>query len=156
MDLRRCAAFLAWAEAALADLPNVRHLQNTYDLASYAAHDVGEAMLGAYGYRTRHGSGQHDALGRCLAAVFDTPPENAASRHFEQMRRDCNRQRYHAWPSRTVAAAAILAAAVDLHRAGTTCVRRGPAAVPEQCPSPSGTRKGLLVRAGTANGLENR
>jgi len=75
----------------LADLPHVRHAQNSYNLAYDAAHDVGEAMLAAYGCRTAHGPGQHDALGRFLAAVFDTPPENAASRHYDRMRRDRNR-----------------------------------------------------------------
>ena len=119
VDLQRCASFLAQAAAALGDLPNVKHPQNTYNLAYDAAHDVGEAMLAAYGYRTRQGPGQHDALGRYLAAVFDTPPENAASRHFEQMRRDRNRQRYDARPTTKAAAAAAAAAAFALHRAGT-------------------------------------
>jgi hypothetical protein len=76
VDEQRRAAFLQQAETALADLSNVRHAQNRYNLAYDAAHDVGEAMLAAYGYRTMHGPGQHDALGRFLAAVFDTPPEN--------------------------------------------------------------------------------
>ena len=115
VDLQRCASFLVQADAALGDLPNVQHPQNTYNLAYDAAHDAGEAMLAAYGYRTRQGSGQHDALGRYLAAVFDTPPENAASRHFDQMRRDRNRHRYEARPTTTAAAAAAL----ELHRAGT-------------------------------------
>jgi len=122
VDLQRCASFLTQAAAALGDLPNVQHPQNTYNLAYDAAHDVGEAMLAAYGYRTRQGPGQHEALGRYLAAVFDTPPENAASRHFEQMRRDRNRQRYDARPTTTAAATAASGAAVELHRAGTTCV----------------------------------
>jgi hypothetical protein len=74
VDEQRCAAFLSQAETALSDLPNVTHAQNRYNLAYDAAHDVDEAMLAAYGYRTRHGPGQHDALGRFLAAVFDTPP----------------------------------------------------------------------------------
>lgn len=118
VDLQRCASFLSQAAAALGDLPNVRHPQNTYNLAYDAAHDVGEAMLAAYGYRTRRGAGQHDALGRYLPAVFDTPPENAASRHFEQMRRDRNRQRYDARPATTAAAAAAAGAAAELYRAG--------------------------------------
>lgn len=122
VDLQRCASFLTQASAALGDLPNVSHPQNTYNLAYDAAHDVGEAMLAAYGYRTRHGSGQHDALGRYLAALFNTPPEDAASRHFDQMRRDRNRQRYDARPTTTASAAAAAAAALELHRAGTARV----------------------------------
>ncbi len=122
VDLQRCASFLSQAAAALGDLPNVRHPQNTYNLAYDAAHDVGEAMLAAYGYRTRRGSGQHDALGRYLAAVFDAPPENAASRHFELMRRERNRQRYDARPTTTAAAGAAAAAALELQRAASARV----------------------------------
>ena len=48
-------------------------------------------MLAVYGYRTRHGCGRHDAPGRYLAAILETPPQNAASHRFEQMRRDRNR-----------------------------------------------------------------
>lgn len=126
LDERRCAAFLEQAEAALADVPLVRHAQNKYNLAYDAAHDVGEAMLAAYGYRTAHGPGQHDALGRFLAAVFDTPPENAASRHFDRMRRDRNRQRYNAQPITVAAATAAAEAATLLVRAGRTRVPPGP------------------------------
>jgi len=74
-------------------------------------------MLAAYEYRIRQGAGQHDALGRYLAAVFDTPPENAASRHFEQIRRDRNRQRYDARPTTTASAVAASAVSLELHRA---------------------------------------
>jgi hypothetical protein len=74
-------------------------------------------MLAAYGYRTLHGPGQHDALGRFLAAVFDSPPENAASRHYDRMRRDRNRQRYNAQPITIAAATAAADAATLLVRA---------------------------------------
>lgn len=124
-DDRRCAAFLQQAETALADLSNVRHAQNRYNLAYDAAHDVGEAMLAAYGYRTMHGPGQHDALGRFLAALFDTPPENAASRHYDRMRRDRNRQRYSAHPISSAAAAAAAEAATLLYSAGRARVEVG-------------------------------
>ena len=119
VDERRCAAFLEQAATALADVPHVRHAQNRYNLAYDAAHDVGEAMLAAYGYRTLHGPGQHDALGRFLAAVFDTPPENAAAQHYDRMRRDRNRQRYDARPITAAAATAATDAATLLARAGS-------------------------------------
>lgn len=119
VDERRCTAFLEQAEVGLADVPLVRHAQNKYNLAYDAAHDVGEAMLAAYGYRTASGPGQHEALGRFLAAVFDTPPENAASRHHDQMRRDGNRQRYNARPITVAAATAAGHAATLLFRAGS-------------------------------------
>jgi hypothetical protein len=116
-DERRCRAFLDQAGAALSDLPNLSRDQNRYNLSYDAAHDVGEAMLAAYGYRTRHGTGQHDALGRFLAAIFDTPPENDASQHYDQMRQDRNRQRYDARPVTTAAAAAAASAATILDTA---------------------------------------
>ena len=74
-------------------------------------------MLAAYGYRTKHGTGQHDALGRFLAAIFDTSPENDASQHYDQMRQDRNRQRYDARPVTTAAAAAAASAATILDTA---------------------------------------
>ena len=122
-DEQRCRSFLDQADTALADLPNVTHAQNKYNLAYDAAHDVGEAMLAAYGYRTRPGPGQHDALGRFLAAIFNTPPENAAARHYDQMRRDRNAQRYHARPITAAAAAAATQAATTLYRAGRARVQ---------------------------------
>ncbi len=123
VDQQRCAAFLGQAETALSDLPNVTHAQNKYNLAYDAAHDVGEAMVAAYGYRAKHGPGQHDALGRFLAAIFDTPPESAAAQHFDRMRRDRNRQRYNAQPITTAAAAAADDAATTLFHAGRTRVQ---------------------------------
>jgi hypothetical protein len=117
VDAQRAEAFLLQAEHALADLPNVRHQQNRYNLAYDAAHDTGEAMLAAYGFRTAPGNGQHDALGRFLAAIFDTPPENAASRHYDQMRRERNRQRYDAAPITEASATAAARAARTLHEA---------------------------------------
>ena len=118
VDEPRSSAFLRQAETALSDLPNVTHAQNRYNLAYDAAHDVGEAMLAAYGYRTRHGSGQHDALGRFLAAIFDHPPENAAAQHFDRMRRERNRQRYDARPIPAAAAAVAAHAGTTLFDAG--------------------------------------
>jgi hypothetical protein len=119
VDEQRCTSFLTQAATALSDLPNVTAPQNEYNLAYDAAHDVGEAMLAAYGYRTRNGPGQHVALGRFLAAIFDSPPENAASRHLDQMRRERNRQRYEAAPITAAAATAAARAATELHRAAT-------------------------------------
>ena len=118
VDERRCAAFLRQAETALSDLPNVTHAQNRYNLAYDAAHDVGEALLAAYGFRTRNGPGQHDTLGRFLAAILDSPPENAAAQHYDRMRRERNRQRYDARPIPTAAAAAAAQAATTLLQAG--------------------------------------
>lgn len=55
VDERRARAFLDQAGDALSDLPHMTRDQNRYNLAYDAAHDVDEAMLAAYGYRTRRG-----------------------------------------------------------------------------------------------------
>ena len=117
VDEARARAFLAQADTALSDLPNVTRDQNRYNLAYDAAHDIGEAMLAAYGYRTRHGPGQHDALGRFLAATFDTPPENDAAQHYDQMRLDRDAQRYNARPVTAAAARMAGTVASTLHAA---------------------------------------
>lgn len=118
-DPRRCQQFLRQAGEALVDVGNVTRTQNRYNLAYDAAHDVGEAMLAAYGYRTRRGPGQHDALGRFLAAILDTPPESAAARHYDQMRQERNQQRYDARPITAAAATAAVQSATALHALGT-------------------------------------
>ncbi len=117
-----------------------------YNLAYDAAHDVGEAMLAAYGYRTAHGTGQHDSLGRFLPAVFDTPPENAASRHYDRMRRDRNRQRDNAQPITIAAAVAAADAATLLFQAW-----------PYSASHPSSDRsdaRGAVVIGGRSRGTE--
>ncbi|BFU46992.1 hypothetical protein [Krasilnikovia sp. MM14-A1004] len=123
VDETRCRSFLEQARLALSDLTNVTHAQNRYNLAYDAAHDVGEAMLAAYGYRTTHGPGQHDGLGRYLAAIFDAPPENAASQHFDRMRRERNRQRYEARPVTVASATAAAGAATALYDAARARVQ---------------------------------
>lgn len=120
-DLQRCQEFVRQAGEALADLTHVTRDQNRYNLAYDAAHDIGEAALATYGYRAVHGPGQHDTLGRFLAAVFDQPPENQAAQHYDQMRRERNQQRYNARP---VTAAAAAAAAAQAARLLVTAARR--------------------------------
>jgi hypothetical protein len=121
-DPKRAAAFVRNAAEALVDVPNATRPQNRYNLAYDACHDVGEALLAAYGYRTVNGPGQHQALGQFLRAVFDTPPGDAAARRFDQLRRARNQQRYDAAP--ITASVADLAANVAraLHDAA---VKRG-------------------------------
>lgn len=109
--------FLGHAVDALADLPNLTKAQNKYDLAYNAAHDTGEAMLAAYGYRTTNGQGQHEALGRFLVAVFDSPPENAAAGHYDTMRRERNQLRYDARDPSQAAVKAATSSASTLYTA---------------------------------------
>ena len=119
-DEAQAAAFLAGAEAALADVPNVTRVENMYDLAYKAAHDVGEAMLAAYGYKTAFGPGAHGRLGAFLAAAFDTPPPQDAAAHFEVMRTDRNANHYRARPVTRAAAVEAALAATTLYEAALT------------------------------------
>lgn len=96
VDLRRAELFLEKARRRLADLDNLTWAESRYNLAYDAAHDVGEALLAAYGYRTTNGPGQHEALGRFLRAVLTTPPGQSGARRFDQMRRARNQLRYEA------------------------------------------------------------
>ena len=97
-DPQRAASFLARASDAISDVQRLQHLHTAYSVAYDACHDVGEAALAAYGYRTKTGAGQHEALGRFLQAVFDTPPGDAAARTFDKLRRARNANRYEARP----------------------------------------------------------
>lgn len=109
--------FLGHAADALVDLPNLTKLQNRYDLAYNGAHDTGEAMLAAYGYRTSSGQGQHEALGRFLVAIFDSPAENVAAGHYDTMRRERNQLRYDAREPSTAAVSAAMSSAGTLYKA---------------------------------------
>lgn len=125
VDIARAAAFLAAARDRLGQIPLLTSAGVKYDIAYDAAHDVGEALLAAYGYRTSNGSGQHEALGRFMRAVFDAPPGDRAAKRFDQLRRTRNQSRYDAKPigdaEATLAArvAAELLQAVEARGAGT-------------------------------------
>ncbi len=97
-DLAKALIFMRQAQDVIADLPNLTKPQNRYNLAYDACHDVGEAVLAAYGYRTMSGPGQHEAIGRFLRAVMDRPPGDRDARRFDQLRRSRNQHRYDARP----------------------------------------------------------
>jgi len=97
-DPVRSSAFLTAAAERLDQIPLLTSAAVKYGIAYDAAHDVGEALLAAYGYRTVNGPGQHEAIGRYLRAIVDQPPADQFARHFERMRRDRNRDRYQARP----------------------------------------------------------
>ena len=116
-DEKKARAFLAGAESALADVPNVTRTENRYNLAYKAAHDVGEAVLAGYGYRTTKGAGGHVKVGRFLAAIFDTPPPRDAAAHYDVMRLDRNANNYLGKPVTIAAADAAAEAARTLYDA---------------------------------------
>ena len=109
-DTARAATFLSRASDGIASVAAISYTEIAYDVAYNACHDIGEAVLAAYGYRTRAGSGQHEAVGRFLTAVFTTAPGNAAASNYDKLRRARNKNRYDAAP--------IGQAQVD-HAAGT-------------------------------------
>lgn len=113
-DNSRASAFMRKARVKLDDIDNVTHAENRFDLAYGACHDVGEALLAVYGYRTSQGAGQHKALGRYLTAVIDGPPGVEAARSFERLRRKRNAQDYRAAPITDADAAGAVRSAREL------------------------------------------
>ncbi len=119
-DEQHARSFLDQAKIALDDVPHVTHLENKYNLAYKAAHDVGEAMLRAYGYKSKFGAGAHERIGNFLAAIFDTPPPSEAAAHYELMRVDRNANHYRARPVTRATADQAAMAAQALYDAART------------------------------------
>jgi hypothetical protein len=82
VDASRAASFMRQAEERLGQLPLLTSVAVKYGIAYDAAHDIGEALLAAYGFRTTNGPGQHEALGRYLRAVLDKPPADKIGEGF--------------------------------------------------------------------------
>lgn len=80
-DVVRAAAFMAAAADRMAQLPLLTSESVQYDLAYDAAHDVGEALLAAYGYRTSNGPGRRSVPQR-------QPWRSRQLRNFTLRRRD--------------------------------------------------------------------
>ena len=57
-DPARAASFLRQAEDRLSQLPLLTSVPVRYSVAYDACHDIGEALLAAYGFRTTNGPGQ--------------------------------------------------------------------------------------------------
>ena len=98
VDAARATSFMRQAQDRIGQLPLLTSVAVKYGIAYDAAHDVGEALLAAYGFRTANGAGQHEALGRYLRAVLDTPPGDKAAGAFDRIRRARNQDRYEARP----------------------------------------------------------
>lgn len=116
-DAARARAFLDVAADRISQLPLLTSVGVKYDIAYDATHDIGEALLAAYGYRTRNGAGQHEALGRFLRAVLDTPPEDRAARRFDRLRRARNQSHYDATPVGAAEATLAESTAAELRSA---------------------------------------
>lgn len=57
-----------------------------FDAAYNAAHDIGEALLAAYGLRTGGGAGAHVTVGEFLEVIFDRPPAREAALAYSNLR----------------------------------------------------------------------
>ena len=104
VDASRAASFMRQAEDRLGQLSLLTSVAVKYGIAYDAAHDIGEALLAAHGFRTANGPGQHEAVGRYLRAVLDKPPADKAASAFDRVRRARNQDRYEAKPVGAAAA----------------------------------------------------
>lgn len=103
-DPAKAGRFLAQSADALAQLPTMTSAAVAFNTAYDAAHDVGEAVLAAYGYRTA-GLGAHIAVGEFLRIVFDSPPPSTAATRYDSLRQIRNNLRYRAVPAGSAQAA---------------------------------------------------
>jgi len=93
-DFNKAERFLNQSGEILAEIHKVDGAKLKHGIAYDAAHDVGEAMMAAYGYATTNGSGQHQTIGETLAILLaGTTGENEAE-VFDQVREDRNHIRY--------------------------------------------------------------
>lgn len=95
-DLAKAANFLQHSRETLAELLNVATAHVRHAMAYDAAHDVGEAMLAAYGYRTGSGPGQHASVGEFLVIIFENTSASVAAERYDQFRQVRNDLRYQA------------------------------------------------------------
>ena len=98
IDHVKAQLFLDQASDALADIQNMKAHTVRYDTAYNVAHDVGEALLAAYGYRTMSGTGQHAAVGNFLEVILVGGSAESASADFNSLREGRNALRYQAKP----------------------------------------------------------
>jgi hypothetical protein len=114
VDEERAAVFARSAGDRLDDIARVKNASVAYGIAYDAIHDVGEALLAAYGLRTRSGRGQHEALGQFLRAILLTPPGDHAAAEFDRLRKARNLDRYEGKPIGSADVVVAEAAARDL------------------------------------------
>ena len=98
VDYSKAKRFIEQAAQSLMELPSIKTNQLRYDGGYNAAHDVGEALMAAYGFRTANGPGQHVSLGEAMTIIFDGTAAKDASEEFENLRKARNQSRYFASP----------------------------------------------------------
>jgi hypothetical protein len=95
-DVPKAERFISMAEAALQELPHIGTQSVRYDVAYNAAHDIGEGLLAAYGFRTASGPGQHATVGLFLEAICQDTDAETSARGFDILRNTRNQLRYGA------------------------------------------------------------
>ena len=98
VDIGKARRFVTMASDALGEIANLSNQSVRYDIAYNAAHDIGEALLAALGYRTSSGAGQHAAVGPFLEAVCKGTDAVEAAKRFDRLRNTRNQLRYAAAP----------------------------------------------------------
>ncbi len=97
-DLNKAETFLGLAIEAITELPNMKANSIRYDTAYNIAHNAGEALLAAYGYRTVSGPGQHMAVGEFLEIVLIGGAVQSAASDFNALREGRNALHYQGKP----------------------------------------------------------
>lgn len=98
LDIGKARRFVTMASEALSEIANLSNQSVRYDIAYNAAHDIGEALLAAFGYRTSSGAGQHAAVGLFLEAICIGTDAADAAKRFDRLRNTRNQLRYAAKP----------------------------------------------------------
>lgn len=94
VDVAKAQRFLVMAEAALEELAHIRTQSVRYDVAYNAAHDIGEGLLAAYGFRTASGPGQHATVGLFLEAICRGTDAETAAQGCDILRNTRNQLRH--------------------------------------------------------------
>lgn len=97
-DFNKAQLFLDLAVEAITELPNISASSLRYDTAYNIAHNVGEALLAAYGYRTASGPGQHIAVGEFLEIILIGGMTQSAASDFNALREGRNALHYQGKP----------------------------------------------------------
>ena len=113
-DFAKAERFIEQCRNALSELPSIKNHQLRYNGGYDAAHDVGEALMAAYGFRTANGQGQHVTLGEILLILFEETSAQNAAEDFDELRISRNQSRYVANPLGKAQADATVSCAGEL------------------------------------------
>jgi len=113
IDLQKAERFIFQASQAVAELPALRIVQMKFDCAYNVIHDLGEATLAAYGFRTSNGVGQH-VVGDFLVLLTTGGPYSTYAEDISMYRNFRNQIRYSGNPIGSIQAAEAVIAAQEL------------------------------------------